>query len=259
MENLNQVSDKWTRFTKELVEATDKVDVTYPVAFDAKTGKITLIDVGVKEVKKVTVDLGSDATNDRFVLDAHLATYEWDEENPVTKAVKKRTVKMVNLPNADLPKLFEEAAKVAEIWEAFRKIIIVQVMARTEVNNLNTPGTGILLADQLTNKDGINKDLDAIIAKVYNVDKATLNTIVKDYDMMKFSMNVKDKLITKTNLAFAEAMRALAEETRNKATVPTTQIAGTGIDPVMVKQQDETIRPIVSVGDKRTKGLSSIL
>lgn len=261
MENINvQVSDKWTRFTKELVESTDKVDTMYPVTFDAKQGKISLIDIVPKETKKVSINLGSDATNDKFELDAHLVTYEWEEENPVTKATKKRTIKLVNLPNADLSKIFEEAAKFAEIWEAFRKFMIIQIMTRDEVNKLSIPGTGILLADQLTNTDGITKDLDAIIRKVYNVDASALNALIKDYDMVKFSMGVKDKLLSKTNAAFIESLKYLANVTKNQSIVKTTTIEKTGIEPSMVKQQDEVIRPIASVGDNRkAKGLSSIL
>lgn len=255
-----QVSDKWTRFTKELVESTDNVDTIYPVSFDAKQGKISLIEITPKENKAIKIDLGSEATGDHFSVDAHLVTYEWEEENPVTKATKKRQIKLVNLPNADLPKIFEEAAKFAEIYEAFRKFMIIQIMTRDEVNRLNIPGTGILLADQLTNTDGISKDLDAIIRKVYNVDQNALNAIVKDYDMVKFSMGVKDKFIAKVNAALAESFRYLANETKNQSVVQTTSLEKTDVAPSMVKQQDETIRPIASVGDNRkSKGLSSIL
>lgn len=261
MENMNvQVSDKWTRFTKELVEATDKVDTIYPVSFDAKQGKISLIEVATKDNKAIKIDLGSEATGDHFVVDAHLVTYEWEEENPITKATKKRQIKLVNLPDTDISKIFEEAAKFAEIWEAFRKFMIIQIMTRNEVNNLNIPGTGIFLADQLTNTDGISKDLDSLIRKVYNVDQNALNAIVKDYDMVKFSMGVKDKFLAKTNAALAESFKYLANETKNQSVVQTTPIEKTGIEPSMVKQQDETIRPIASVGDnRRAKGLSSIL
>lgn len=260
MENITQVSDKWTKFTKELIDSTDKMDNSYPITFNAKDGVISLIKLEVKKFEEVVADLGSKETRDKFSLSAYLGTYEWEEENPVTKTVKTKQIKLVNLPKGDIVKLFEEAIKVAEIWEAFRKMILIQIMSRPEVNRLNIPGTGILLADQLTNKDGISKDLDSLIKKFYNGNPNTFNSIVRDYDSDKFAMSVKDRMISRSNAAFVESLKEMIKELKTHQVVTSQPLDKTDITPVMAKQQDEVIRPITAIGDgRRSKGFSSIL
>lgn len=260
MENLNvMVSDKWTQFTKELVEATEKIDTQYPVAFNVQLGNITLIDIKPKDQQKVAIKLGSAETGDLFEVNVVMVTYEWEEKLP-NGTTKKRTIKLPNMPNLDMSTIFTEGAKLIEIAEGLRKFLILQIMTRDEITRLNIPGTGILLADQLTNSDGISKDLDALIKKVYNVDSAALNNIVRNYDMMKFGMGVKDKLASKMALSFVESLKFLAEAVKQNSTVQAVQLEKTGVDPSMVKQQDESIRAITSIGeDTNKRGIQTVL
>lgn len=249
------ITDKWTQFTKEIIESVEKVDTSYPVRVDSTTGEVTLIEV--KEKSTENIDLNLKGEGIELALKAILGKYEWEEELP-NKQIRKRTVTLPKLPNGNLADLFKDTAKLMKLAEAFRKFAIIQLMARPEVQALNLQGTGVLLADQLINEDGINKDIDKILKKTYGAE-TSLNSILANYNNEKFAMVNKDKLLSKTNNNFTEALEFIAGLLENSNVVTNVTLEKTGVNPTLVKQTDDVIRPITSIGNKNNRGFKSLI
>lgn len=249
MENM-QINDKWTKFTKELVESTDKIDSQYPVALNSQLGTITMLGLEPKNRREVKAEIGKPGEPGYICLAANIETYEWEEEL-ANKTKKKRTTDLLQIADIPLHELLETLATVMEIAEAGRKSGILNLMTRDEITRLNMPSTGLLLADQLTNTDGIGKDLDVLIKKAYGSDPNALNAAIRDYESDKFAMSVKDKFIAKIIKSYCESLRFLATVVKNKTTVSYTSLEKSGAEPTLVKQQEEKVRSIASVGVNR--------
>lgn len=247
MENVqNLVHDKWTQFTKDLVDSTDKVDTTYPISFNPETGRITLIELTPKNTENVELKFGKKEDGDEFCLSMTLQTLEWEEIGP-GGVKKKRTIKVPRFPNMSLPETCEAAVKMCEAWEGFRKLMVLTIMTHPSIAKLNLPGTGMMLADQLGNKDGVAKGMDNIIKKAYNADPNTVNMAIRNYESDKFATVVKDKMIAKSNSNFIEFMKFMAEVTKSVTTgAAVVEFQGTGVQPSLVKQTEDQIKPIVS-------------
>lgn len=252
---INEVGlDKYTRLARDLEVLANKYDMDYPLVFS--NGVPSMMELEPKENKVVSTNLtgtDKDQTPVECLVNVTLGKYEWEEKG------KKKSCVLPVVPFLNIEDTLKLCLKMIQVGEAFRKMLMIQVMTRPEITKLNLPGTGLILADQIVNNEGISADVDAIIKAAYRSESSNINTLMQAYDKDKFEMKLKDNLLGSIEVNMTKFVEKLVEILKKNVSIEEASLKPTGVAPVISKVEAESINPIVSVGVEDNRDMVKLM
>lgn len=234
----------------------------YPVVIqDDKTGygrsEVAVINKEaqkIKETKNINVDLGTI----KFVCP--LRTIEFLGLDGTNQKIVLPNGE--NVPN-DPVKLLRAIADIMEGAEALRKYCNLTLMTNKQMSSISSPSTGVLLADKLTDHQGVTVQAEQEIRMMLggvNAPLAQVNAMLKQHDANRVVMSMKDKYLSACNRQYVDVIRLFAD-TLEKAgkTAPVTNIETTGAAPTVVNDINPVVQEVLLQTPKKDDGFKSIL